>query len=233
LKLLDTNALDNIKLSGNIFESNSKSLISIYQDSLDVRDRKVHELDGIVEKWSIENTGKRPSEIEEIGDDWFQDYNHYMHHFDYLLLHSIFLSSFSLFENHLKRIAEITAFTSTIKPSDIKGNGEIDTLRKYLYLVIGLKSTSSDKKEWGELLEYKAVRNAIVHSGGILNKDKKKDLNKVRGFKKIIEHNVWHRGDSVYFRIKTIEFLNGFSLSSIEYSKEIVNEIIKKHQAQT
>ena len=186
-----------------------------------------------MKKASIENTGKLPSEIEELGDDWFQDYNHYMHHFDYLLLHSLFLSSFSLFENHLKRIAEIMTSASRIKPNDIKGNGEIDRLRKYLCLVIGLKSASSDKKEWGELLEYKAVRNALVHSGGILNKDKKKDLNRVRGFKKIIEHNVWYRGDSVYFRIKTIEFLKGFSLLSIEYSKDIVNEIINRHQGQT
>ena len=122
---------------------------------------------------------------------------------------------------------------SKIKPNDIKGNGEIDTLRKYLSLVIGLNSASSDKKEWGELLEYKAIRNALVHSGAILNKDCKKDLHKVRGFKKIKEHGVWYRGDSVYFRIKTDDFLKGFSLLSIGFSKNMCNEIIQRCQGQT
>lgn len=228
MKALDNKALDNVKLSQNIFEANLMSLISIFEDSLDIRERKVRELDDRIEEWSIENTGKSPSQIEELSTDWFQDYNHYKHHFDYLLLHSLFLSSFSLFENHLKRIAEIMSSYSIIKPNDIRGNGEIDTLRKYLSLVIGLNSASSDKKEWEELLDYKAVRNALVHSGAILNKELKKDLHKVRGFKKIKEHGVWYSGDSVYFRIKTDEFLKGFSLLSIEYSKNICNEIIQR-----
>ena len=230
---LNNKALDNIKLSGTIFEKNSKSLISILEDSLDIREMKVRELDHGIKEWSIKNTGKDPSEIEELSGDWFQDYNHYMHHFDYLLMNSLFLSSFSLFENHLRRITEILSSTSIIKPKDIKGNGEIDKLRKYLNLVIGIESASSDKKEWRELLEFKAVRNSLVHAGAILNKDKKKDINKVRGFNLICKYNVWYRGDSIYFRIKTDEFLKGFSDLSIEYSKDICNEIINSYQEKT
>lgn len=233
MRELDSIVLESIKLSGNIFEANSTSLISIFEDSNDIRERIVAEMDHRIEIWSMKNTGKPPREIKELDSDWFEDYNHYMHHFDYLLVHSLFISSFSLFENYLKKITETMSSVSEIKPNDIKGNGKIDALRKYLSLVIGLNSASSDKKEWQELLEYKAVRNALVHNGSVLNKDRKKDLHKVRGFKKIKEHGVWYRGDSVYFRIKTDEFLKGFSSLSIAYSKNICHEISQNYKWQT
>lgn len=224
---LGKNALDNINLSAAIFRSNISSLISIYEDSLNIRESRIKELDNRLESWSKENTGKLPKEIEELEGDWFQDYNHYMHHFDYLLLHSLFISSFSLFENHLKRVVEVLVQGTrpNIKPSDMKGNGEIDTLRKYLNLVFNLNSTCSDMVEWAEIIEYKAIRNALVHAGGMLNKKKKSNLNKVKGFKKIKEHNVWYRTDSIYFRIKNIDFINGFHRASVNFSDKIVQEI--------
>ena len=227
---LDKKSLDNINLSGNIFRSNVYSLISIFEDSLIIRENRTTKLDQEIQSWSKENTGKSVEDIAPLGDEWMTDYNHYMHHFDYLLMHSLFISSFSLFENHLKRVVYILVLDGNpaVKPSDIKGKGEIDTLRKYLNLVFGLKSSSSDLKEWQDLLEYKSVRNALVHNGGILNKEKKNDLEKVRGFKIIKEHNVWYRTNSVYFRIKDIDFLKGFADLSVSYSKKLLDEINQK-----
>ena len=224
---LEKKSLDNINFSSTIFHSNVSSLISIYEDSLNIRESRIKELDNRIESWSKENTGKLPNEIDELEDDWFQDYNHYMHHFDYLLLHSLFISSFSIFENHIKRVVDILVHVMRpiIKPGDIKGNGEIDTLRKYLYLVFDLNSACSDTVEWSEILEYKAVRNALVHAGGMLNKEKKSNLDKVKGFKKIKEHNVWYRTDSIYFRIKNIDFLKGFHRDATSFSDKLVQEI--------
>ena len=220
-----------VKLSSSVFKSNITALVSIYKDSEENRLKKSIEIEAEIQKWSIDNIGKPIDEMQILPEDKIEDYNLYQYNFDYLLLNSLFISAFSLFEIHLKRLAKIAekGFKSKIKLSDIKGNGEIDTIRKYLYLVHAIEEANSNTEEWKEFLEFKAIRNSIVHHGGILNPDKKSKPETVVGFKKLEQHNIWMNPDTIYFRLKKISFLEDFKRLTIGYSDNVTTALVNGH----
>jgi len=222
-------AVSNIDLTRSIYKSNIESLVSILKENKELIGTKISELDSQIEEWSRKNIGLSPNEIEPLKLSIFDDYNHYKHHFDYLLLHAVYISAFSLFEIHFRRVAEVfqESCNCNIKIGDIRANGELDTIRKYLHLVAGIKSASSDYTNWQELIHFKAIRNAIVHRGCILNHQKKENLNRVKGYKKIQQHKIWHSSDVIYFRIKKVAFLEDFGLTTISYSEMICRELIE------
>jgi hypothetical protein len=222
--------ISNSKLSNSIYKSSSASLVSIYEDSEEIRKRKLEEIEVFMKKWSEENTLVPESERQPFCEKTFDELNHYEFHVDYLLLNSLFLSVFSLFENHLKSIANTIVKENIylIKPKDIRGNGEIDTYRKYFHLVVGLDAANSDRVEWCEILEFKAIRNAIVHNASHLNPSQNRNKAKVKGFSLIEKYDIWHRNDAVYFRLKNLEFLKGFIDVTSRFSDSIITELEKK-----
>ena len=227
MKVISEKMLDDINLSFKIYRENVESLISIHDDTRNVREEKIAKLDREIKEWSEKNTGRNLEDLDSIRDDWLDEYFNYKHHFDYLLIHSLFISIFSMFESHLNRIVEILdhGSGSKIKPKDIRGNGDIDAFRKYIFLVFNISSASSDLVEWGEILEYKAIRNALVHSGCLLNKDLKKNYDKVKGYKKIVEHDIWHSSDAIYLRIRNVAPLRGFFQSTTKFLERVHGEI--------
>jgi hypothetical protein len=228
---INKSMLKDIGLSFEIYRKNVESLISIHEDTSAIREAKAIQLDREVEEWSANNTGRSVDEIGSIRDQWLEEYFHYKHHFDYLLLHSLYISIFSMFGNHLHRMVEILykGASPPIKPQDMKGNGEIDTFRKYISLVFGIKSASSDLAPWGDILEYKAIRNALVHSGCCLNRELKPNKDKVRGYRKVLEHDIWHSSEAIYLRIRNekplIGFVNSSSIFLTGIQKELVSHV--------
>ena len=182
---MDLKIIENIRLSHLILRSNERALLSIFVDSEEIRMQKSIEIEKEIEKWNFETMSKGPFDVQPLSSDIFNDYNHYHHHFDYLLLHSLFLAAFSLFENHLMRLVEIAenVMPSRIKFSDIKGQGDIDSMRKYFNLVHNMLMADPSRKEWAEILEYKNIRNAIIHNGNNLNKESKENPEKIRGYR--------------------------------------------------
>ncbi|BCE00576.1 hypothetical protein [Marinicellulosiphila megalodicopiae] len=221
-----------INLSHSIYKSSLNSLISIYQDSERNREFRISEIHELIEKWSEDNQKLESEGYIPFCEETFDDLNHYQYHVDYLLMNSLFLSAFSMFENHMKRITN--CFSSSeknlIKPNDIKGSGEIDTFRKYIHLVINLDSANCDKHQWKNILSYKAIRNAVVHNSSILNKNKKTQLNKVIGYDLLKKHNIWFRGDILYFRLKNIDFLIDFIELTTQYTRNIIDEYQLKNK---
>lgn len=224
---INKSMLKDIGLSLEIYRKNVESLISIHEDTSAIRETKVIQLNREIEEWSANNTGRPLDGIGSLRDQWLEEYFHYKHHFDYLLLHSLYISIFSMFENHLHRMVEILykGTDPLIKPQDMKGNGEIDTLRKYISLVFGLKSANSDLASWGDILEYKAIRNALVHSGGRLNRELKSNKDKVRGYKKVLEHDIWYSSEVIYLRMRNEKPLKGFFVSSLKFLTGIQKEL--------
>jgi hypothetical protein len=218
----------NLNLVYKIYESNLSSFILIHSDMEKIKSTRIAELELEVSNWSEKNVGKNEKNVEALRPNWIEDHLHYTHHIDWLILNSFYISAFSMFEYSLKRICEIVvkACDPKIRPDDIKGNGEIDSFRKYFHLVFGLEKASSDYKCWGDLLEYKAIRNALVHSGGLLNKERKKDLEKVKGYRMVTRHNIWHRSESIYLRIHDVEPIQGFSKISCEFMRSIIDELL-------
>ena len=203
--------MDNFELSLIIHSSNLNSIISIYRDSEKVRQEKAIELE-------------EKLKIDTWTEEEFQQYTHYQYHFDWLLMQSLFVSGFSYFENYMrttaKSIEEIHG--GKIKLKDIKGDGYIDTYRKYINLIGNIKAASSDRKEWQTLNEFKAIRNAITHENGVI----KKRLNKV------IEHDIYYGRSEKLIRIKNVKFLEDFVETSIKYMNSISEEVKKSYGSQ-
>jgi hypothetical protein len=218
--------ISEIDLSQSIYKSCLDSLVSIYKDSEETRAVRISEIHDILEKWSEDNQNRNESDHVPFCEDTFNDLNHYEYHVDYLLMNSLFLSAFSMFENHLKRMTDVFSSTGeyVIKPNDIRGSGEIDTFRKYMNLVVNIDSASSDRHQWKDILSYKAIRNSVVHNSSILNKNKKPNLDKVVGYDLLEKYDIWFRGEHLYFRLRNIDFLIGFIETTTKFSNQILDE---------
>lgn len=216
-----------LELIHRIFSKNVSDLVKIHADLDIAKTTRLSELEHELKKWSTENAGKKTEEMTPLREDWVDDHMYSSHHIDWITLNSFYISAFTMFENALASITEVASekAQSKVNPKDIKGNGEVDSLRKYLWLIFDINSANSDFQEWAELMEYRAVRNALVHSGGLLNKEKKTDLSKVKGFRIIKKHDIWYRGESINIRILDSKPIEGFGHLSSSYLNNIVNEL--------
>ncbi|MCA0238729.1 MAG: hypothetical protein LCH81_20315 [Bacteroidetes bacterium] len=198
--------MDKIDVPLAVFTSNIESLISIYNDSEKIRQLKKKELEDSlnVKSWS---------------DKEFNEYSHYAFHFDWLLLQSLFVSAFSYFENYMESIAKFIESTGEqkIKIKDIKGDGILDTYRKYLYLIGNVEKASNGKKEWQKLNDFKKVRNIITHAYGKLDKE----------FEILKKHDIYYGPSKRMIRIKNINFVKDFVVTSTSYMNEIAIEVKK------
>jgi hypothetical protein len=196
--------MDDIDLNLVIYSSNISSLVSIFYDSAEIREKRLQELRNRIgkTKWS---------------DAEFQQFNHYDNHFDWLLMQSLFISGFSHFENFLRSVAIMVEKQKgeLIKLSDIKGDGNLDTYRKYIYLIGHIQNANNKRKEWQTILEFKTIRNAIIHENGIISKK----------LSKIKEHQLYFGPSENYIRIKNIKFLEDFSTSTLNYMRSIASEL--------
>lgn len=199
--------MDNIKLSLDIYTSNINSIVSIFNDSDEIRKKRAKEFE-------------RKLYMENSTSEDFEQFNHYIFHFDWLLMQSLFISGFSYFENYMKSIAEIIEKLrgDRIKLNDIKGDGYLDTYRKYIYLIGDIQQANSDRKEWQVILEFKTIRNSIIHEDGIIAKK----------LSKIKEHNLYFGPSQKLIRIRNIKFLEDFVTTSTKYMESIALEIRQK-----
>lgn len=202
--------MKNVDLNLTVFSSNLNSLISIYNDSEQIRQKREEDLELRlkVKTWSKEE---------------FEEYSHYKFHFDWLLIQSLFISGFSHFENYLRNVAEAIERNENvkIKIQDFQGNGQLDIYRKYIYLIGEIQSANSDRREWQTILEFKLIRNAITHKSGFITKK----LNKIN------EHNLYYGFSEKLIRIKNIKFLEDFVNVSIDYMKSIADEFGNKYDS--
>ena len=186
-----------------LFTSNINALLSIYFDSDVIRNHKAVEIEKNLPNWS---------------DKDFDDFTHYTYHFDWLLLQSLFISGFAYFESFMRITAlSIEKNKNKIKLEDIKGNGHIDTYRKYIHLIGGIEFASSDRKEWQIINEFKTIRNSLTHDNGKISKK----LNKIE------QHKIYFGQSNKIIRIKNVQFLEDFCKTAIEYMEAIVSEIKK------
>ena len=192
-------------LTLNVFSSNISSVLSIYQDS---------------EKVRLKNKNKLLKKLEK-NSKWtsteFELFSHYENHFEWLLIHSLFISAYSYFENFMFSIAkQIEKKTkSKIKLNDIRGNGDLDCYRKYINKIGEIEKAKNDSKNWNQISEFKAIRNSIIHNYGTM--DKKVNL--------IKKYDLYFGPSEKMIRIRNIKFLEDFCSLSIQYMNEIVNEI--------
>lgn len=200
--------MTNVGLNFAVYSSNIQSIVSIYNDSEKIRQQKASELEERLK-------------IKTWTNEEFEEYNHYKFHFDWLLMQSLFISGFSYFENYMRSTATLIEKDKgdKIKLNDIRGTGILDTYRKYIYLIGDIQSASSDTIEWKAILEFKEIRNAIIHYSGQI----KRKINKV------IEHDIYFGPSEKLIRIKNIKFLEDFVTTATSYMVLVSNEIEEKN----
>ncbi|THD66276.1 hypothetical protein E7Z59_10690 [Robertkochia marina] len=193
----------------NLFSDNIKSILTIYEDSNKIREEK------------RDQSWEKIMEQSKFSQEEFDEFNLYDFHFEWILLHSLFISSYSYFENFMLSCAKQIQkkLNSKIEIKDIKGNGDIDSYRKYLNLIGEIEFADPTNEGWKKLMEFKAIRNSIIHKYGEINQN----LSIIR------EHNIYFGPSQKMIRINNKSFLEDFSQSSIEYMSNLTKEINKKY----
>lgn len=79
------------------------------------------------------------------------------------------IAIYTLLEHHLNSLCSIYEghSNSQVKLCDLKANGIIETAKKYLEIVIGIKFPSSGTT-WQEIKQVQRIRNLFVHNDGQL-----------------------------------------------------------------
>ncbi|GHV92314.1 hypothetical protein AGMMS50268_28170 [Spirochaetia bacterium] len=109
--------------------------------------------------------------LEDFYDYHDTDYYHFSEAFPNILHESMVILLYSNFEHYLNKLCECECYEkkSNIKYTDIAGNGIFRTV-KYLQLICGFNLGKS--KCWSEIEYFNKIRNALVHSHGIISENK-------------------------------------------------------------
>lgn len=130
----------------------------------------IHDLESILLNW------EQPIEQEhdEVQRETFREF-HEDEYYDFqqikaILLNSFFTASYALFEHHLTRLCQSAERRrkTPFSVDDLKGS---ITERAKAYLTKLEIAFPSDAPEWRGINRYTAIRNKIVHAGGVVKKD--------------------------------------------------------------
>lgn len=102
----------------------------------------------------------------ELNEDYYTDFLQ----FKAILLNSFFTASYALFEHHLTRLCQSAEQRrkTPFSVDDLKGS---ITERAKAYLTKLEIAFPSDTPEWNGINRYTAIRNKIVHAGGVVSKE--------------------------------------------------------------
>lgn len=226
----DKEIIDLIRTYSKIKES-FNSLLTISHDVIEFREQKLESLN---EKLDLPYEDliddAKFDEFFKVNSDDLKKQGVYLFEFDYLFYNSIFITLFSIFEIQFVKLGKVCEklSDSELKIKDLKGTSDIDTVRKYLNLVCKLDSAKHSEKLWIDIDEFKNIRNAIVHNENQLNKTKIKNLNSIKGMRKLKQHKIEYYSDEINFKINSIEFLKDFTSTSEEYFNKLIKEIFSK-----
>jgi hypothetical protein len=205
-----------LHLSNRIFKANVKSLLELSIGSIA---RQNEEHGEFLEKLR-----------DEAPTDWREKSAHYAN-IEWLLLNSMFLSVFSIFEHHLFTLTRVVEKNtkSKVEIQDLSGKGVVKYC-SYLFLVGHIGSADRSKPKWQELFNYQKVRNLIAHNGGLMITDLSKKLESHECFKFLKSRDVIMAGPVGHIRIRSHDFIKGFIEHTSNLSDELTTEIAAAFQ---
>lgn len=179
------------------------------------------------EAWSsyTEVTKKIVTEDLYQVEDSYRNLMNYTFHFDYIALHSLYTTTYSVFENFIlefgSKIEELSKSKNKISERD--SNGEVDRVRKYLYSVHNFKNASDVKKQWNDLIKFHQIRNLIIHNRNKLE-NKKSNNKHLNPFLKKFDANITKAGE---FQIRNEEFVESFKNTAIIFTDSLASDCLK------
>lgn len=204
-------------LSNKIFKDNLVSLISVSRDSIVAQETNFQVY--------IDNLSDK-----SIGEDWLDNLAHYSN-IDWILLNSILLAVFSIFEHHVFALCSIVEerSNSKIKIEDLSGRG-IFKYCNYLFLVGEIQNADKTNKAWQEIIYFQKVRNLIAHNGSVMLTDPTKKLENHECYNFLRKYNVTMAGKIGHIRIKDISFIEVFRGLTAEISDKLTKEIAENYK---
>jgi hypothetical protein len=112
-------------------------------------------------------------------DIFIDDYQKLSDDFTYIQRNSIFIMTFSVFENELNSICKVLGRNSNLKlaPTDLNGRG-IERSKLYLEKVVEI-NFPKDSTLWAEIKNNNHIRNLAVHNEGQFKENDKNSETKV------------------------------------------------------
>ena len=123
---------------------------------------------------------KYPNNLDsDLESSIYSEYSYISEVFPNILRYSFLITCYSYLETALIQECKIEKNIKSLHLdiNDLKGKG-IEQARNYLIKVAGIDFPSNEI--WSEIMNFKDIRNFIVHNEGILNKSKKAE--KIRGY---------------------------------------------------
>lgn len=145
-------------------------------------------------------------------------------HFVRILLNSSFIASFSIFEVMFKDVCHLAAYKYSQKfESDF--NTGIDKCRSYL--VRNLRIDISDLSDyWKKLLQYRELRNSMVHHDCRIVKDQSNTMAFVKRLEHVKIKKVRSKGEYM-FTISDRQFVNEFLDCASEFLANVLLKLPK------
>lgn len=200
-----------------IFSVRINYLSDVYDYAEKYRLQRHTELSGLI----VENT--YGEFIEKHGPATWREFCSIDLWYSYTLIHSLFISAYSAFENQMTSIVLILEHNipSRITHRDISKTGsDIDRLRKYLDLVHNLNNANISKFEWLQIEKFREIRNLLVHHGGrLVLKKRQENSDFLALYKTVIDP------DTFEFYIREVRFLRDFIVRIKNYCMDLVKEI--------
>ena len=168
-------------------------------------------------------------ETENLSDDEKREYFELYNSDEYYRLEEIFpqiqrkselVGIYTVLEHNLNLLCLIYQkhMNLKLKLSDIKAEGIIDTAKKYLEKVVGLKFPSNHKS-WSEIKNIQRIRNLFVHNDGKL-KGSDKDKKPIKDYIKSSTYLELNQNDRILIK-------DGFTVYCLDQFREIFEELFK------
>jgi len=202
-----------LTLSNKIFKNNLKSYLKIANDSLLL----IAEQNELFVTEMQNKTG--------INDSWLEESAH-LNNAAWIHLNAIYISLFSSFEHFLlKVVKKVEGIPGTkIQLKHIGGTAILDKYVMYLFLVGNIDRTDQSKSPWDKIKQFKAVRNLLVHNGGIMQDSIDSPLEKHPNFLFLKSQDVIMAGGLGIIRMRNDKILKAFADITSKLTDEIVTE---------
>ena len=207
-----------LTLSNKLYKKNLQSYLKISEDNIKL----------------IEDQNKdfyeRLNDKAWNNDDWLDESAH-LNNITWLFLNAMYITLYSSFEHFLFKVAKKIESTPgrKIQLKHIGGTATLDKYTNYIHLVGEMDSTDRSKSPWDKIVQFKAVRNLLVHNGGIMQETTNAPLEKHTNFAFLKSHDVIMAGSFGLIRIRNLKILKAFSDTTTKISNNIVTEFQAKY----
>ena len=118
---------------------------------------------------NLTDSESNEDEKQKIVEHFAEDYYKYNDTYREMLMHSTFITSFSIFESLFVEICNLIQkeITSKIVLNDLNGKG-IERCKNYITKVVGI-DLSEQNTLWNDISKFNKIRNLIVHNSANIN----------------------------------------------------------------